>query len=648
MLLYSLAGFYLVPYLAWSSLEKSLNSSFQTKATVKKLSFNPYTFELEALDFNLPDKDGKSRFSFERLYLNLELFPLITKEIQLKSFFLGGADGQFIIFKNGMTNWATKKETNEDKNIAEESQNSSPWGLSLNLIQIEKSKYLFIDETQRDSLRLPLGPIELTARNISTEIGKNSNIDNLYFSLENQGYLKLSGDMSFTPFKSLLYFEASKLPMDFITSYLSNSTYLMVDKGHMNLKGKLNYENGKFSLLGSASAHHVDFKNSLSKETAFKFDNLILSEVDLALAPFKLHINDVELDGLVTTIVLNKDGTLNYSKFTRPTPEKSNPDQTDKKPLDFVMKKFRINKGSLNFSDQQIKPKFEAHIKDLNGSLVPLSFMTDTRLNINLDGKIESHGIFKAKGFIIPAKEKRDMKLGVSFNNIEMTTFTPYSGRFMGYEIYKGKLFLDLDYTLKNNRIKGQNQVRLDQFTLGEEIESDKSTNLPVRFLLSLMKDRKGQIKFKLPIEGDVNSPTFSFSNLIWTTLKNMLLNIIAAPFDFLASLFDGDANLQMIEFSAGQFEIKEDQLKKIDILAKILEERPNLKLEVEGHYQKSDFDLNTDEIYLKDLSLKRGQAVQTALVARNIDAERVYLLAGVGSHVEELKPFVKIILSHK
>jgi hypothetical protein len=54
---------------------------------------------------------------------------------------------------------------------------------------------------------------------------------------------------------------------------------------------------------------------------------------------------------------------------------------------------------------------------------------------------VEEQGKFISKGFYYQNKNPMDLNLGVKFSNIEMTTFTPYSGYFAGYEIKKGKLF---------------------------------------------------------------------------------------------------------------------------------------------------------------------------------------------------------------
>ena len=57
----------------------------------------------------------------------------------------------------------------------------------------------------------------------------------------------------------------------------------------------------------------------------------------------------------------------------------------------------------------------------------------------------------------------------------------------------------------------------LDQFTLGKKVDNETATNLPVKLALALLKDRDGKIVMSLPVEGDINSPQFSFGGIVWT-----------------------------------------------------------------------------------------------------------------------------------
>jgi len=92
---------------------------------------------------------------------------------------------------------------------------------------------------------------------------------------------------------------------------------------------------------------------------------------------------------------------------------------------------------------------------------------------------------------------------------MDLSPMTPYSGRYLGYTIQKGELSLSLQYLIVKKKLDSQNNIFLDQFTLGERVESPKATKLPVRLAIALLKNRKGEIDLNVPVSGYINDPKF-------------------------------------------------------------------------------------------------------------------------------------------
>ena len=103
------------------------------------------------------------------------------------------------------------------------------------------------------------------------------------------------------------------------------------------------------------------------------------------------------------------------------------------------------------------------------------------------------------------------MDLTVSFKNIELPRFSVYTGKYLGREIEKGKLILDLHYNIDNDKLHSSNRVLFDQLTLGKTVESEDATSLPLDLALSLLKDPDGQINLDLPVDGDISDPQVPF-----------------------------------------------------------------------------------------------------------------------------------------
>lgn len=636
--LYTLVGFFLVPIIIESQAEKFVLENYKEKLSIEKIYFNPYTFFLEIKKFNIPDTTSggidKSRFNFEELRLNLEIFPLFVKKITFKEATLNGAHSYLSFYKNKKSNWTSFAPKAPEKK--EESKESSSWTLVLENLSLDKDYFQFRDFNYPTPVSLPLGPFSLKARNVSTKIGEQSTLESLFINLGDKGSLKLQGKVALSPPLANINLEARGFPLDFLTSYMSQTTYLDLEKGFLDFTGNLNYQTGTFKINGDAAIRDFLLKTTTDKMEVLSVKKADFHKLFYSTNPNRFSLDEIKFTQLKSYVLLRPDGTLNYKTLVKSSPQNEVSSPAPKSnPMSYEVRSIKLEESSLDFNDWQIKPKFIAHIHALNGNLGPISNDPDNKIDIDLNGMVEEQGKFTSKGFYYQSHKPMNLDLGVKFANIEMTTFTPYSGFFMGYEIKKGKLFLDLNYTLKKNRIVGKNNVRLDQFTLGEKVESKNSTNLPLRLAVALLKDRKGQIKFKLPIEGDTNSPKFSYGSAIRTALFNMIVNIALAPFDFLADVFGVGKEIQMIEFENQTANFKAANEAKLDTVARMLEERPELRLEILGTCSEKEFLVEgkeqpvIEESKYKEVGLARAQIVQNLLVKRNINAERLFVMAG-------------------
>ena len=101
---------------------------------------------------------------------------------------------------------------------------------------------------------------------------------------------------------------------------------------------------------------------------------------------------------------------------------------------------------------------------------------------------------------------------------IELSPMSPYSGKYVGYGIEKGKLSFNVKYKLENRKLSAENKIILNQLTFGDKIESPDATKLPVLLAVALMKDRNGVIDIDLPISGSLDDPQFSVGGIILQT----------------------------------------------------------------------------------------------------------------------------------
>ncbi len=242
----------------------------------------------------------------------------------------------------------------------------------------------------------------------------------------------------------------------------------------------------------------------------------------------------------------------------------------------------RFEKAAANFSDLWIKPNFTVSLLDLNGTVKGLSSRADTRAVVDLKGTVDRYAPAVISGQINPLAATAFSDLTMTFRNMDMTTVTPYSGHFAGYQIRKGKLSVELTYKINDRKLDAGHHFVIDQLELGDKVESPDATSLPVRLAVALLKDRRGVIDVSLPVTGSLDDPQFRLAPLVWKAIANLVVKAATAPFALLGKLFGGhDEQVNQVSFATGSATLDANSLKRLETLRAALVERPALELEV-------------------------------------------------------------------
>jgi hypothetical protein len=348
-----------------------------------------------------------------------------------------------------------------------------------------------------------------------------------------------------------------------------------------------------------------------------RWERLTLSDVDYSGAKKRLTIRDVSARRPYARVIIASDGTTNIATVLQKeagesegssegdesgqSGESGKSDESDAKsvaketpapaarkeakpatsPLFVRIGTVRLDRMSANFADYSLQPNFATAIEELNGTVTGLSSDPDSRAKVDLDGKVDAYAPVTIDGEVnyLSADAYTDLKL--AFDNMELTTFTPYSGKFAGYRIEKGKLSVDLHYQVENRQLKADHNFVLNQLTLGERVESKDAVSLPIKLAVALLKDRNGVIDVDLPVSGSLDDPKFRLGPIIWKAVVGLLTKIVTAPFALLGSLFGGGEEINQIEFAPGSGQPTPETASRLDAVGKALNERPALQLEI-------------------------------------------------------------------
>jgi hypothetical protein len=272
--------------------------------------------------------------------------------------------------------------------------------------------------------------------------------------------------------------------------------------------------------------------------------------------------------------------------------------------------------GRIGLADHFVKPSYSATLGDLGGRVTGLSSADGTVATLDLRGSLANHSRLQFSGTVNPLAAAQFADVKATFRDIDLPSFTPYSGKYAGYAIASGALTLEVAYKLENRKLTASNRFLVNQFDFGEKVESKDATNLPVRLAVSLLKDKDGVIDLDLPIEGSLDDPKFRIGKVIWKILGNLIAKAATAPFALLGKLFGGKGEeYSSVDFADGLATLDDVERKKLDALAKALHDRPALKLQATGRFSGD-----------KDL-----EGLRSFRVERKIRAQKVPDLARKG-----------------
>ncbi len=224
-----------------------------------------------------------------------------------------------------------------------------------------------------------------------------------------------------------------------------------------------------------------------------------------------LLIQTVSLEEPYARFIINEDRSTNVSELIITQPESASSSANkggsgNSKPLGIRIGGVKINNGSANFADLTLRPDFATAIQQLGGEIGTIDNRNPTPASVDVKGKVDKYAPVTIKGSLNPFSPLEKLDIATSFKRVELTTLTPYSGKFAGYRIRKGRLNLDLHYQITQGKLKADNKVLVEHLQLGEKVDSPDAVDLPVKLAIALLKDANGNIDIQLPVEGDLNN----------------------------------------------------------------------------------------------------------------------------------------------
>ncbi|WP_047303270.1 DUF748 domain-containing protein [Pseudomonas fluorescens] len=590
------------------STEYKLNLSKQTELQLNNVAVSIAPFAIKA-------PDGRPLAKLERLDVSETSVDLAKQQVvvgkirsqKLETWAALEADGQLDwqkLFASQPSKPAAKAAAEPastpataDSPKPEPSAPDKPWQVLLKDVQLRNYTVHLADRSANPPVTLDVTPLNVDLQDFDSLNGSPFKLK-LDTGLGKQGKILADGTVNLAPVNAQLNVKTQDIDLRVAQSYINPFIRLELRSGMLGSDLKVNLKSTEplaLSVTGRAQIDQLHTLDTLKTRDFLKWQQVVVEGLNYQHGD-SLSIDKVNLLQPYVRFMINDDRTTNIDDLLIPQPADSGtttaaakPPSKDK-PLGIRIGGIAINDGSANFADFSLTPNFATAVQQLNGQIGTIDSRQSKPATVDIKGKVDRYAPVTIKGAVNPFDPMASLDITTSFKRVELTTLTPYSGKFAGYRIRKGRLNLDLHYLITKGQLKAENKVVVEQLQLGERVDSPDATSLPLKLAIALLKDVDGKISIELPVTGDLNNPQFSVMPIVWQTLRNLIVKAAAAPFKMIGGLVSGGGSqdLGTVSFAPGSSELNKDAEGALIKLSQALKERPALRLEIEGVAAKS------------------------------------------------------------
>lgn len=589
--------------------------------------------KLAVNDFALTQRDRKP-VSWQALTVGIHHLDLGSSTAQLGDMTLHGLKIDARRLKNGNIDLTTL--TKPSPPVKGKQAASPAWHWSIAHLIIDGSTFALADP----SLPTRRGRIEVAANTFSLDNLSEDMRKPIKLELSGgigRGKFKVDGNLKPAPLDADLRIVATKLNVAPFASLVQVPLNVNLDSAQLSANGRIRYHDHKpqplMAYQGRMQLSRVRVQDKVTGDDFLRWNAVAINGMQVQVggnAP-KIELGAIALDDFYARVIVNANGRLNLQdvisnpaqapvSVTReqagPAPALNVPPPPEKEssrapgggttttatiatastatapPTDIHIGQITLANGNLNYTDNFIKPNYTANITQLAGKIG--AFGTDTSdrpADVTLQGELDDNSPVSIQGSINPLTPMAFLDIKATASDVELTHLTPYSGKYAGYPITKGRLTMDVHYQLDQNKLNADNHIVLNQLTFGDRMEGPGISHLPVKLAVALLKDSNGNIDIHVPVSGSLNDPDFSLGGVIWQAFVNLLKRAVTSPFRLLGSIGGGGGggqDLGYVEFAPGSAVLDAPSQDKLAHVVDVLNKKADLKLDITGRVDPS------------------------------------------------------------
>ena len=495
---YALAGFLAVPHFARQGATDFVRTHYGRTLTVGDIRFNPFTLNLDVSGLVLPDADGQTMISFDRLHVGLQLASLWRLGPSFSEILLQRPYVRAVLRPDGELNLADLGKGFPPAPPEQPQKKSAPVRLYIGRLAVIDGGTTFEDRTHPTPFRADFKPIAFELRDFSTRAA-TGDAYTLNAASPQGERLDWSGTVRLTPLSSQGKFAITDLKARTLWSYLSASLPFEIDSGVIALNGDYDVSAAASGPIAVKVNVHSTTVTSLGVKppgAADDYISLARIEVDdtrLDLGRRAVEVAKVQLSGGEIRAWLGEQGRLNLLDLVGPAPPAGAPTPADTagsgasapaaapppaaggpaSAWTVSVPDIAVTGLKVSAEDRQVKPAAVVVLDPLNVHVGGFNLAPDDTLDIQLDTGVNTSGKLTAQAKVAPRAGA--VTAHVEAEHLGLPALQPLLGTYTSMTLLKGELGARIDFERRADgalSVKGDTRVS-DLSTVDNALKKD-------------------------------------------------------------------------------------------------------------------------------------------------------------------------------
>jgi len=452
LLAYTLIGFFGLPPIIKSQLEKRASAALGRAVTVGEVRFNPYaaSLTLERLDVRLKDGPG-SFLGWDRLYVNLEPIGSLFGSWKMGAVELDGFHVAAVLKKDGSFNFTDIIDRlNATAAPASAGPAKPARPLRIGSLKVQGARVDFSDETHPRLFATTIGPVSFGLTEFHTAVAQGAPY---HFEAITEVGEKLTwtGTLSAAPVASAGELKLEGILLSKYAPYYAEHMRAEVTEGKLSVQGRyeINLTEGQRVMKlqdGMIQLRGLKLLEPATKAAVVDLPSLDVTGINADALTLKATVNTVALTGGQLQVRREKDGSINLLNLLQPTaaaaPAVTAPASAPPAPVagpDFLIAEVKAQGLALQFNDLAAPRPAQLGFTDLQLSLKQVTLADGAVMPVNLALNWAPQGTVKVAGTVsIRPDLKADLQADAA--TLSLLPLSPYLEEFVNARITKGSV----------------------------------------------------------------------------------------------------------------------------------------------------------------------------------------------------------------